>query len=79
MSNVTATSFDLAGETITVNDATIIDDSIIEEARGIEINNEESYGDIPETLAELLSDGMALEVTISRSNGEVVATRIEDR
>ncbi|MBT3205079.1 MAG: hypothetical protein HOM14_02500 [Gammaproteobacteria bacterium] len=77
VSNITATSFDLAGETITVNAATIIDDSIIEDARGVEVNNEESFGDLSETLAQLLSDGMGLEVVVDRSNG-IVAVSIED-
>ena len=77
VSNITETTFDLGGETITVNDATIIDDSIIEAARGVEVVLEEALGNISETLPELLSDGMALEVKVDRSNG-VVALSIED-
>ncbi len=77
VSNITTTSFDLAGETITVNAATIIDDSIIEEARGVEVNNEAAFGDLSETLAQLLSDGMGLEIIVDRTNG-IVAVSIED-
>lgn len=77
VSNITATTFDLAGETITVSAATIIDDSIIEAARGVEVELEEAFGNLSETLAELLSDGMGLEVIVDRNNG-VVALSIED-
>ena len=77
VSNITATSFDLSGETISVSDATIIDDSIIEDARGVEVNNEESLGNLSETLDQLLSEGMGVEVIVDRSNG-VVAISIED-
>ncbi len=77
VSNISASSFDLAGETITVTDATIIDDSIIEDARGVEVNQDAALGDISETLEQLLSEGMGLEVIVDRSNG-VVAVSIED-
>ena len=78
VSNVTATTFDVAGETITVNDATKVDNSIIEDARGIESENDETIGDITDkTLAELL-DGKNVEVVVDRTSG-VVALSIEDR
>lgn len=77
VSNINANSFDLAGETITVVDETIIDDSIIEDARGFEVDSEAAFGDIPETLDQLLTVGMGLEVMVNRSSG-VVAISIED-
>ena len=77
VSNITATTFDVAGVTITVNDATKIDNSIIEDARGVESVNDETFGSITETLAELLS-GKNVEVVVDRTSG-VVAVSIEDR
>lgn len=77
-SNITDTSFDLAGSTITVTDSTIIDDSIIEDARGVEINTEDSLGNLPETLSELISNGMGLEVVVQQTANGLVAVSIED-
>jgi hypothetical protein len=77
VSDVTATTFVVAGETITVNNATLIDDSIIEAARGVETANDELFGSLPETLQELLPVGLDVEVGVDRSNG-VVAIYIED-
>lgn len=77
-SNITATSFDLAGLTITVNDNTLIDDSLIESALGFEVENEDSFGNLNFTLGELISNGMPLEVIVDRANGNL-ALSIEDR
>lgn len=76
ISNITANSLDIAGETVTVNDATLIDDSIIEKFRGVELPADLPFGDLTETLAQLLVDD-AYQVQVDRSNG-VVATSIED-
>ena len=77
VSNVSASSFVVAGLTITVNPATLIDDSIIEAARGVEIANDQPLGSLPETLQELLPVGLSVEVGVDRSNG-LVAIYIED-
>lgn len=79
VSNITESTFDIAGETVTVNDSTLIDDSIIEDARGVELPADLPFGDpsVTETLAELLVDGTIYVVNVDRSNG-VVATSIED-
>jgi hypothetical protein len=78
ISNVTTTTFDLAGATITVSDSTIIDDSIIEAAAGFEVDNEDTFGNISFTLPQLLSNGMGVEVIVSQSNDNLIAVEIED-
>jgi hypothetical protein len=78
VSNITANSFDLAGSTITVNDSTIIDDSIIEVASGFEVQNEESFGNLTFTLDQLLSNGLAVEVIVSQTENGLIALSIED-
>jgi hypothetical protein len=77
VSDVQSNSFVVAGETVTVNDSTIIDDSIIEAARGVEVNDEAAFGDIPETLPQLLPEGLRVAVDVDRTSG-VLALRIED-
>jgi hypothetical protein len=77
VSNVSATTFVVAGETITVSNSTLIDDSIIEAVRGVEIDSDQSFGTLPESLQELLPVGLNVDVGVDRSNG-VVAVYIED-
>ena len=77
VSAVTADTLTVSGQTITVNDSTMIDDSIIEAARGVEIADDQPFGSLPETLQELLPIGLNVEVGVNRSNG-VVAIYIED-
>jgi hypothetical protein len=77
VSAVTASTVVVSGQTITVNDNTLIDDSIIEDARGVEIANDQPFGSLPETLQELLPVGKLVEVGVDRSNG-LVAIYIED-
>lgn len=77
VSNVGATSFNVAGVTVTVNDETIIDDSLIEAARGTEVDDEAALGTLAETLQQLLPNGQAVSVSVDRSSG-IVAVRIED-
>jgi hypothetical protein len=74
VSNVTDNSFDLNGRTITVNDDTLIDDSIIEALGGGEIPNDLRFGDIDETLQQLLGTTPSVEVQL---NGDT-ALSIED-
>jgi hypothetical protein len=77
VSNVTTSTFDAGGETITVTENTLIDSSIIEAARGVEIANDQPYGSLPESLSELLPTGLNVVVGVDRSSG-VVALIIED-
>ena len=77
VSAVTASTLVVSGQTITVNANTMIDDSIIEAARGVELPNDLSFGSLTESLQELLSVGMMVEVGVDRSNG-VLAIYIED-
>jgi hypothetical protein len=75
VSNVTANSFDINGRSVTVNDDTLIDDSMIERVRfGEEIANDQRLGDIPETLQQLLGATPNVEVQLSGD----VAISIED-
>jgi hypothetical protein len=78
VSNITADSFDLAGSTITVNAATVIDDSIIEAASGFEVANEDAFGNLSFTLDQLLSNGLGVEVIVSQTDNGLVAISIED-
>jgi hypothetical protein len=77
VSAVSASTVVVAGHTITVSANTLIDDSIIEAARGVEIANDQSFGSLPESLQELLPIGLNVEVGVDRSNG-LVAIYIED-
>ena len=77
VSAVTADTLTVSGQTITVNNSTLIDDSIIEAARGVEIANDQPFGSLPESLQELLPVGLLVEVGVDRSSG-VVAIYIED-
>jgi hypothetical protein len=74
VSNVTANSFDINGRSVTVNDDTLIDDSMIERVRGGEIANDQRFGDITETLQQLLGATPNVEVQLSGD----VAISIED-
>lgn len=76
--NVTENSFELDGRTITVNGATLIDDSIIERALGQEFNGDDQrFDQVPGglTLPDLLTGSFTVEVQV---NGDDVALSIED-
>jgi len=77
VSAVTASTLVVAGQTITVSANTLIDDSIIEAARGAELPNDLPFGSLSESLQELLPIGLNVEVGVDRSNG-LVAIYIED-
>ena len=77
VSNVLGTTFMVANETVTVDGNTVIDSSIIEAARGVEINNDMPRSALPETLQQLLPDELNVVVGVDRSNG-VLALIIED-
>jgi hypothetical protein len=77
VSAVTADTLTVSGQTITVDNSTLIDDSIIEAARGVEIADDQPFGSLPESLQELLPVGLLVEVGVDRSNG-VAAIYIED-
>lgn len=71
-----ANTFVVAGRTVTVTPDTLIDDSIVEAARGQELgDNDFRFGDLPETLDQLLSNGDPVKVRLD-ANGN--ALRIED-
>ena len=55
----------------------MIDDSLIEAVRGVEINNDLTFGSLPESLQQLLPIGLSVEIQVSRSNG-IIALSIED-
>ena len=80
VTNVTTTSFVLGGETIGVTDDTLIDDSIVEDARGVELDPVDLPlgGLLPETLPDLLNNGSLYVVVVDRSSGSPVALQIED-
>ena len=77
ISSVSSNSFVVEGQTINVNANTLIDDSIIEDARGVELSNDMPLGSLPESLQQLLPVGLNVEVQVSNSNG-LVAISIED-
>jgi hypothetical protein len=81
VTNITTTSFVIAGETISVNASTLIDDSIVEDFRQVELNSGDlALGSLQanETLPNLLNDGGIYEVIIDRSGATPVAVSIED-
>lgn len=76
--NVTENSFELNGRTITVNNSTLIDDSIIERALGQEFDGDDQrFDQVPDglTLPDLLPGTFAIEVQV---NDDSVALSIED-
>ncbi len=74
VSNVTADSFVINGRTVRVNANTLIDDSMIERVRGVELDNDRTFGSLPETLQQLLSATPNVEVHLFGD----LAIRIED-
>lgn len=76
--NVTLTGFQLGEQRISVNDNTLIDDSLIERALGREFDGDDQpLGQVPAglTLTDLLPGTFAVNATINASG---VALRIED-
>ncbi len=71
-----AGTFTVAQRTITVTDDTLIDASIVEKARGVELGDADlRFGDLPETLDQLLSNGDLVKVRIDAND---FALQIED-
>lgn len=69
-------TFDVAGRRITVTANTLIDASIVERARGVELDADDlRFGDLSETLGQLLRDGDQVEVRVDSAGN---AIRIED-
>ncbi|MDJ0920898.1 MAG: DUF5666 domain-containing protein [Henriciella sp.] len=75
--NADANTFVVAGTRITVTETTLIDISIVEEARGTDLDRDDDipFGALPETLDELLANGDEVEVVIDKDNN---ALSIED-
>lgn len=74
--NATNNTFEVAGRTITVTPDTLIDASIVERARGAELGDADfRFGDLPETLDQLIRDGDQVNVRVDASGN---AIQIED-
>ena len=74
--DATANTFTIGEQTITVTDDTLIDGSIVEAARGVELGDQDfRFGDLPETLDQLISDGDLVGV---QTDGQGNAVLIED-
>ncbi len=71
-----ANTFVIFSQQIQVTSDTLIDSSIVERARGVQLGPEDlRFGDLPETLGALIQDGDVVEVTIDVSGN---AIKIED-
>ncbi len=71
-----ANTFTIVGQTISVTPDTLIDSSLVEAARGVELGDQDfRFGDLPETLDQLISDGDLLGVD---TDGQGNAVKIED-
>lgn len=69
-------TFEIAGRIVTVTPDTLIDDSIVERARGMELGEMDfRFGDLPETLDQLINDGDSVTVELDASDNVI---RIED-
>ena len=66
------------GQTVSLTPDTIIDDSIIEAVRGTQIPDDLRFADFPETLDQLFSAGIIIQVSGFPSQNGLEATRIED-
>lgn len=74
--NAAANTFDLAGRTVTVTADTLIDASLVERARGVELGDDDlRFGDLPETLDQLVLDGDRIEAVIDAEGNAIL---IED-
>lgn len=70
-------TFVVAGRTVSVTPDTLIDASIVEAARGVELGNEDlPFGDLPESLSELLPDGLEVRVRLDAQGNAIL---IEDQ
>ena len=69
-------TFVVAGRTIGVTADTLIDASIVEAARGVELGDADlRFGDLPESLSELLPDGLQVVVRVDADGNAIL---IED-
>jgi hypothetical protein len=66
-------SFSINGRDIQVTDDTLIDSSIVEAARGVELGPEDlRLGDIPEALGDLFANGDIVQVTLDGDNAVLI-------
>jgi hypothetical protein len=66
-------SFSINGRSIQVTDDTLIDSSIVEDARGVELGPDDlRLGDIPETLGDLFANGDIVKVTLDGDNAVLI-------
>lgn len=77
--NPIANTFIINGFLVTVTDETLIDDSIVEAARQQELDSDDdfTFGELPETLDELLQNGDQVEVTID-ADGNAIEIEADD-
>lgn len=77
VSNVGADSFQIAGTTVMVTADTLIDASLVEAARGVELPPDDlRFGDLPETLTQLLPPGKTVSVRVDAAGNAIL---IEDQ
>src|SRR6056297_2552238 len=70
-------TFVVAGRTVVVTADTLIDASIVEAARGEELGDADlRFGDLPESLSELLPDGLQVTVRVDANDNAIL---IEDQ
>ncbi len=71
-----ANTFTVAGRSVTMTADTLVDASIVEAARGVELGDADlRFGDLPETLDQLLSNGDLVRVRVDANS---FALQIED-
>jgi hypothetical protein len=79
VSDVTASSFTIAGETVTYDSTTLIDDSIVEAVDGGEVANDQPLGSLSSLANYVFEDGTtSYVVTVDRTGGSAFAVLIED-
>ncbi len=66
-------TFRIAGRLVTVTDQTLIDDDIVNDARGRnDFDEDVAFGSLPETLGDLLQNGDEIEVTLDEDGNAVL-------
>lgn len=67
--NAATRTFSVANRTVTATDDTLIDDSIVERARGVNLGSQDfRLGDLPETLDQLIRNGDIVEIRVDANN-----------
>ena len=67
--NAATRTFSVANRAVTATDDTLIDDSIVERARGVNLGSQDfRLGDLPETLDQLIRNGDIVEIRVDANN-----------